>query len=175
MRLTPRKNLLQRGLSLKDIGNKHYTASPQRLEESRKSYLAALDTLPDCPRPDKGELHLEKGGLQEVTDEEAEQIAAEQSRRKDTERIDVEADIRECAKAVWGNLAAVYLAEKEYQLVVEACNNGKQPCVSSTGSQCLQCSALDIDPSYAKGFHRRAQANEKIGSWSALSAAQEGM
>lgn len=34
--------------------------------------------------------------------------------------------------------------------------------------------ALEIDPAYLKAFHRRAQANENIGSWSSLSSAQEG-
>jgi hypothetical protein len=36
-------------------------------------------------------------------------------------------------------------------------------------------SALQDDPSYTKALQRRAQCNEKIGSWSALSSAKEGM
>lgn len=36
-------------------------------------------------------------------------------------------------------------------------------------------SALQDDPSYARALQRRAQCNEKIGSWSALSSAKEGM
>ncbi|KAI0283303.1 hypothetical protein BGY98DRAFT_719170 [Russula aff. rugulosa BPL654] len=34
-------------------------------------------------------------------------------------------------------------------------------------------SALQDDPSYVKALQRRAQCNEKIGSWSALSSAKE--
>lgn len=118
------QNLLQRGVSLKDNGNKHFIARPQRLEEARKSYLAAIDTLPVCPRPEKAAPKTESSGLAEVTDEEAAQIEADRLRPRDTERDDVESDIRECTKAVWGNLAAVYLAEKEYKQAVEACNKG---------------------------------------------------
>ncbi len=36
-------------------------------------------------------------------------------------------------------------------------------------------SALQDDPSYIRALQRRAQCNEKIGSWSALSSAKEGM
>ncbi|EJT46492.1 hypothetical protein A1Q2_01147 [Trichosporon asahii var. asahii CBS 8904] len=126
---------LKRGLSLKNTGNKHFTANPQRLDEARKSYLAAIDTLPSCPRPEKTKSKVETSGLAEITDEEAAQIDAERLQPKDTERDNVEADVRECTKAVWGNLAAVYLAEKEYRQAVEACNSA---------------------------FHRRAQANENI-------------
>lgn len=157
-------------MSLKDNGNKHFTASPQRLDEARKSYLSAIDTLPVCPRPEKAKPKAEASGLEEVTDEEAAQIEADRLQPKDTERDDVEADIRECTKAVWGNLAAVYLAEKEYKLAVEACNNGK---LDNRPRELT--AALEIDPAYLKAFHRRAQANENIGSWSSLSAAQEGM
>lgn len=60
-----------------------------------------------------------------MTDEDAAEIEADRLRPKDTERDDVEADVRECTKAVWGNLAAVYLAEKEYKQAVEACNKGE--------------------------------------------------
>lgn len=119
------QNLLQRGLSLKNTGNKHFTANPQRLDEARKSYLAAIDTLPSCPRPEKTKSKVETSGLAEITDEEAAQIDAERLQPKDTERDNVEADVRECTKAVWGNLAAVYLAEKEYRQAVEACNSGE--------------------------------------------------
>jgi hypothetical protein len=35
--------------------------------------------------------------------------------------------------------------------------------------------ALKDDPAYIKALQRRATSNEKLGSWSALAAAQEGM
>jgi len=34
--------------------------------------------------------------------------------------------------------------------------------------------ALEIDPEYTKVLARRAAANEAVGSWTALSAAQDG-
>lgn len=117
-------------MSLKDNGNKHFTASPQRLEEARRSYLAAIDTLPEIPRPEKAQHKAERSGLEEVTEEEAARIEADRLRPKDTERDTVEADIRQCTKAVWGNLAAVYLGEKAYKEAVEACNNGESTATS---------------------------------------------
>ena len=38
----------------------------------------------------------------------------------------------------------------------------------------LTYAALDIDPHYIKALHRRALGNERIASWSSLTAAQEG-
>lgn len=105
------KKLLAEATKLKEAGNKHFTASPRKLEEARDSYLAALGHLPD--------IHSEPvpppppSGLQELTDDEAAALEAEGSETIDAEKEEraiLERDIRECTKAVWGNLAAVYLA-----------------------------------------------------------------
>lgn len=97
--------------ALKETGNKLFTSSPRRLEEARDSYLAALGHLPDLkvePAPPPP-----PSGLQELTDDEAAALEAEASQPVDAEkeeRTQLETTIRECTKAVWGNLAAVYLA-----------------------------------------------------------------
>lgn len=105
------QKLLARATGLKDAGNKHFLAKPQRLSEARDSYLAALDHLPDLPpRPSQFPPQA-PSGLQEVTEDEAEAIVAENEREKDTEREGIELDIRECTKAVYGNLGAVYVAQ----------------------------------------------------------------
>ncbi|KAH9064183.1 TPR-like protein, partial [Lactarius vividus] len=66
---------------------------------------------------------------------------------------------RECAKArsvLNANIAACYVKLGENENAVKACTE-----------------ALQDDPRYIKVLLRRAQCNEKIGSWSALSSAKE--
>ncbi|KAH9175395.1 hypothetical protein EDB89DRAFT_2113222 [Lactarius sanguifluus] len=66
---------------------------------------------------------------------------------------------RECAKArsvFNANIAACYVKLGENENAVKACTE-----------------ALQDDPSYIRVLLRRAQCNEKIGSWSALSSAKE--
>lgn len=55
---------------------------------------------------------------------------------------------------ILGNMAACYLKQEKYTKAVETCNE-----------------ALDIDPDYTKARVRRAQANDRIGSWTALTSA----
>jgi len=66
---------------------------------------------------------------------------------------------RECAKArsvLNANIAACHVKLGENEDAVKACTE-----------------ALQDDPSYIRVLQRRAQCNEKIGSWSALSSAKE--
>ncbi|BEI82812.1 hypothetical protein CcaverHIS002_0306800 [Cutaneotrichosporon cavernicola] len=149
------KKLLARAVTLKEQGNKHFLAKPRQLSMARDSYSAALDHLPDMP-PRPAQVAPELSGIQEVTEEEADAINAENAREKDTVREDVEREIRECTKAVYGNLGAVYVAQEEWKQAVDACT-----------------SAIKMDPGYLKAVHRRAVANDKIGSWSSLSSALE--
>lgn len=102
------QNLLAQGARLKDEGNKRFTAKHQQLDEARDSYLSALDKLPLLPPPSKAAIPA-ASGIQEVTDEEAEAIEAESHDQERQQRVAVENQIRECSKAVWGNLGAVYL------------------------------------------------------------------
>lgn len=39
---------------------------------------------------------------------------------------------------------------------------------------CMLTLALKLDAAYLKALHRRAVANDKLGTWSSLTAAQEG-
>ncbi|KAG5513876.1 hypothetical protein PMAC_000498 [Pneumocystis sp. 'macacae'] len=52
------------------------------------------------------------------------------------------------------NIAACYIRQELWDQAVDACTQ-----------------ALKEDPSYVKAMHRRAQANEKIATWSSLNAA----
>lgn len=51
------------------------------------------------------------------------------------------------------NTAACFLKLEDWQSTIQACNN-----------------SLRDDPNYVKALHRRAQANEKLGTWASLQA-----
>lgn len=72
--------------------------------------------LPDVPEP-----VVPVTGVQEITDEEAEELNNDEGMK----RREVESDIRSCTKAVWGNLGAVYLSLEEWKETVEACSKGE--------------------------------------------------
>ncbi|KAJ7646867.1 hypothetical protein FB45DRAFT_733888, partial [Roridomyces roridus] len=55
------------------------------------------------------------------------------------------------------NIGACYMKLDDHKQAVEACTQ-----------------ALLDDPNYIKALHRRAASNEKINTWSSLTAAQEG-
>ncbi|WVW81775.1 hypothetical protein I302_103772 [Kwoniella bestiolae CBS 10118] len=161
------RELLDLATKLKNEGNDVYKT--KRYDEAIGSYLKALDHLPSVPNPnstEKGEKEdtkkkTEESGIEEVNDEEALKIQQEEQNQiglslEEEERREIEDDVREMTKAVWGNLAASYLAIKDDKKAVEACTE-----------------ALKIDPKYIKGLHRRATANERIGDLSALVAAKE--
>ncbi|WVR03626.1 hypothetical protein IAU60_000619 [Kwoniella sp. DSM 27419] len=172
------EELLQRAVDHKAAGNSAFTSKPPRHEAAVAAYLAAIGHLPDVPpapvTADPGQgagsgPRAKAGGaagtsgIQEVTEEEAEQIVREAKRaaeagaeNQEVRRRDVEGEIRETTRACWGNLAACYIAMKEDQKAVDACTH-----------------ALKIDSNYIKGLHRRATANVRIGSLSALTSARE--
>ncbi|BEJ10590.1 hypothetical protein CspHIS471_0100120 [Cutaneotrichosporon sp. HIS471] len=144
--------LLDKSISLKNEGNRSFTSKPPKLGAARDSYLCALDCLPAVPKH-LAPPRLDQDRFAEITDEEADQINIDWE--AGAERVAVDNDIREAQKALWGNLAAVYSAQKLYKDCVDACTR-----------------ALKFDPHYIKALHRRASANEHIGTWSALVSAQ---
>ncbi|KAL1407050.1 hypothetical protein Q8F55_006463 [Vanrija albida] len=139
------EKLLSTATGLKESGNKHFTAKPQRLEAARGAYLSALDSLSDCQRAEEPAARFE-----ELDDAAAAALQADEERRA------VEQRVRDCTKAVWGNLGAVYLALEQYKESADACTK-----------------ALQFDAHYVKVLQRRATANEKLGSWSSLTTAQD--
>lgn len=147
--------LVDKALKLKDAGNKAFTSKPPQFDVARDDYLSALDCLPCVPK------HLplpapHEDRIREVTDEEAEQI--ELDFLAGPARIRADNAVRDAQKALWGNLGAVFSKQ-----------TGKD---KETVDACTQ--ALKIDPKYEKALLRRAAANERIGTWSSLVAAQNG-
>jgi hypothetical protein len=111
------------------------------------------------------------GGIQEITDEEADAITLAEKKVL-TEREEVEGSVRECGKACHGNLAACWALLKDDKKAVEACTRGKFE-FSGMGSELMNI-ALELDPGYTKALHRRATANDRIGTWSSLTSAKDG-
>jgi hypothetical protein len=121
------QKLVDRAQILKNEGNAAYTSKPPQTELAIEKYESALKLLPPVPKlepviippaPSVG------GGIQEITDEEADAITlAEQTVM--TEREEVEGSVRECGKACHGNLAACWALLKDDKKAVEACTRGE--------------------------------------------------
>ncbi|ORY34214.1 hypothetical protein BCR39DRAFT_516789 [Naematelia encephala] len=157
--------LLSKAISFKETGNAAFTTKPPNLDLAIESYQSALKCLPEVPKlaesqPPREPTREAGSGIEEVTDEEAKQIERDEEARRmgeqPDERKDLEADIRECAKACWGNLAACWIAKNDDAEAVKACTE-----------------ALKLDPTYVKAIQRRASANDRISTWSSLSSARD--
>jgi hypothetical protein len=108
------QRLLGKATELKTKGNAHFTSKSPEHERAVEAYHSALALLPPCPRHAKPRVETTSSGIEEVTDDQAEKIVAEEKAKElnpeESEREEVEEEIRECTKACWGNLAACYLA-----------------------------------------------------------------
>jgi hypothetical protein len=124
-KLTSQK-LVDRAQLLKNEGNTAYTSKPPQTELAIEKYESALKLLPPVPKrkpvniPPTPSIN---GGIQEITDEEADAITAEKTVL--TEREEVEGSVRECGKACHGNLAACWALLKDDKKAVEACTKGE--------------------------------------------------
>ncbi|KAK7064463.1 Tetratricopeptide repeat protein 1 [Favolaschia claudopus] len=136
---------------LKQEGNEHFRA--RRWDEALAAYRAGLGRVP------KRRKHEIQSSV-EVDDEELspeEDRQDEETRKEDTVPL-TEEEI-ECAKVravLNANIGACFVKLEDHKQVVEACTE-----------------ALLDDPNYVKALQRRAGSNEKINSWSSLTAAQE--
>lgn len=85
----------------------------------------------------------------------ARQVEDEDDNNEDDE--EAENEIKTLRAIIYANVAACRMKLESWQEAVEACNQ----------------SLLD-DENYIKALHRRAQSNEKLGTWTSLTSAQEG-
>nr|GAT49750.1 predicted protein [Mycena chlorophos] len=111
------------------------------------AYRTALGRLPKrqkVPEPKPVKLDDDDGAQQEEETESAPEPSPE-----DPELVKTRAVLN-------ANIGACYVKLNDDKLAVEACTE-----------------ALLDDPNYVKALQRRAASNEKIGSWSALTSAQE--
>ncbi|KAI9455856.1 TPR-like protein [Russula earlei] len=138
---------------LKQEGNDLFRRG--KWSEALERYRNGLALLPkrDSPPPATDEEDNSRPPEGEATGGASTETASQNEPIVDLSRA------HECAKArsvLHANIAACHVKLGENGDAVKACTE-----------------ALQDDPSYAKALQRRAQCNEKIGSWSALSSAKE--
>ncbi|THU94843.1 hypothetical protein K435DRAFT_667588 [Dendrothele bispora CBS 962.96] len=144
---------LQYANEQKDEGNDHFRA--QRWEEALASYRAGLGYLPK---------RIPSTKLPSTEDDEALENNAESSKSPQASKADDvgEAEIREDPESVKlravlnANIAACYVKLNDHKAAVDACTQ-----------------ALLDDPQYIKALQRRASSNDKLDTWSSLTAVQE--
>ncbi|KAJ7042527.1 hypothetical protein C8F04DRAFT_945334, partial [Mycena alexandri] len=133
----------------KNEGNDHFRA--RRWDEALVAYRAGLGRVPKRREPQ----------LQPNPDVDVDSPLVEEDGEapKDQIPIPMTPEETECAKAravLNANIGACFVKLDDHKQAVEACSQ-----------------ALLDDPSYVKALQRRASSNEKINSWSSLTAAQE--
>lgn len=146
---------LEEADELKQEGNNLFRLN--KWDDALQSYRNGLARLPERRKPGTGEKSHSLSAEGEGTPStDAEESLASGSSLDSNSSSPLE---RECAKArsvLNANIAACYVKLGENENAVKACTE-----------------ALQDDPSYIRVLLRRAQCNEKIGSWSALSSAKE--
>ncbi|VDB99846.1 unnamed protein product [Peniophora sp. CBMAI 1063] len=135
----------------KQEGTDHFRA--RRYAEALVAYQSALGLLPrrlEQRAQDKGKERAVIAPETDPSDEDAEESSPV------APLSPLEQDCAKARAVLNANIGACHVKLEEWSEVVTACT-----------------AAIADDPAYAKAIQRRAQANEKIGSWSALSSAQE--
>ncbi|KAJ6604370.1 hypothetical protein DFH09DRAFT_1122457 [Mycena vulgaris] len=131
----------------KTEGNDHFRA--RRWDEALVAYRAGLGRLPQ----------KRKAEIQSLVDDENDTPLAPESADITPDEVPLTPEETECAKAravLSANIGACFVKLGDHKQAVEACSQ-----------------ALLDDPNYVKALQRRAASNEKINTWSSLTAAQE--
>lgn len=86
----------------------------------------------------------------------------EEDENEDNQEVEIVQDedlikAQKLRSIIYANIAACHSKLEQHKETVKACNE-----------------SLKDDPEYVKALHRRAQANEQIGTWSSLTSAMEG-
>ncbi|TFK57382.1 TPR-like protein [Heliocybe sulcata] len=157
---------LKEAEELKLEGNDYFRAA--KWNEALNTYRSGLGRL---PRRREKEPNSKKGKERDFkrefeTDEDAQEVPPSDS-EGDEDKAPEEEEVlpeptaleKECAKAravLSANIGACYMKLEEYKEAATACTE-----------------ALLDDPGYVKALQRRAACNEKVGTWSSLTSAQE--
>jgi tetratricopeptide (TPR) repeat protein len=156
---------LSQAAEFKAEGNEHY--SNKDWEQAIATYRMALGHLPNRPAPpqsrpvdppisdeeDASTAPSTSNNVENAVPTALDKIPGGQSQQHQHPLL------AECAKSravLNANIAACFIHLENYSEAAEACT-----------------AALKDDPSYVKALQRRASSNGKIGSWSALTQAQE--
>ncbi|KZT52504.1 TPR-like protein [Calocera cornea HHB12733] len=161
--------LLDEAAQIKEQGNALFRQG--RWEEAREKYQLALGVVPvrggvrasgDGPRlgEDEGVPPYVAEPPEEAEEQEgivSDAAAMDQdAKRKEEAEPPLERESRLARAVLHNNVAACFVKLGEHARAVDACSE-----------------ALKDDPAYVKALLRRALSGREVGSWSALSAAQE--
>jgi len=140
---------IEEAQKLKDRANEMFSTG--KFDDALSYYddaIAALPPRPAAPQSENGE-------------SEAEDLGGKgKGKANEVPPSDLDAEDAEVQKlraVLHCNTAACHLKLEQWKEAVRACGE-----------------ALIDEPNYVKALHRRATANEKIGTWSGISAALEG-
>ncbi|KAJ6574823.1 TPR-like protein [Mycena capillaripes] len=134
----------------KNEGNEHFRA--RRWDEALVAYRAGLGRIPKRREP-ATQSTIDVDEENPVTREDGDPSTPKE------DEVSMTPEETECAKAravLNANIGACFVKLDDHKQAVEACSQ-----------------ALLDDPNYVKALQRRAASNEKIDSWSSLTAAQE--
>ncbi|KAI0321686.1 hypothetical protein OF83DRAFT_1098154 [Amylostereum chailletii] len=159
---------------LKQEGNDHFRS--QRWNEALASYKSGLGRLPRRKQhafDGKGKEKADPPGMDDPTPQTG--IEEETQKAEPVRPLLTPLEV-ECAKTraiLNANIGACFMKQvclrvTHVRLILNVHQNEYAEAVKACSDAILD------DPDYAKAIQRRAQANEKIGSWSALSSAQDG-
>lgn len=122
---TDYQKLLTRAQALKVEGNAAFTSKPPNTKLAIEKYESALKLLPPVPKLETPPKPAPAStGIQEISDEEAEEILSVPKDKEVSERESVEREVRDCGKACHGNLAACWALLKDDKKAVAACTMG---------------------------------------------------
>ncbi|GAA5986576.1 hypothetical protein JCM10908_003806 [Rhodotorula pacifica] len=142
------RDLLSRAKELKNVGNAEFGQG--RWEMAIESYREGLAELPET-RSQSGPVSVK--GKEKELQPDHEQEATERDAVSVEDRAEWE-ECRELRAMLSANVAACYLKLERWKEAIAACDE-----------------ALESKPEYIKAIHRRATANEALGTWSSLQSA----
>ncbi|KAI9615286.1 hypothetical protein KEM48_005714 [Puccinia striiformis f. sp. tritici PST-130] len=143
--LDPLETILSEANSLKELGNSEF--QKQRWQSALNKYSEALATLPLRP------LLNHQRNQNRIQDTEIYIEGTLDSSTPMSLQSSNEPRISRLRAVLNANTAACCLKLEEWQSAIQAAE-----------------ASLKDDPNYAKALHRRAQANEKLGTWASLQA-----
>ncbi|KAH9450908.1 hypothetical protein MJO28_009622 [Puccinia striiformis f. sp. tritici] len=169
--LDPLETILSEANSLKELGNSEF--QKQRWQSALNKYSEALATLPLRPLLKPSTQSEQDPVKDEFSDDDDDDTPGKKSEtpnkpERDTEiyiegtldsstpmslQSSNEPRISRLRAVLNANTAACCLKLEEWQSAIQAAE-----------------ASLKDDPNYAKALHRRAQANEKLGTWASLQA-----
>ncbi|KNZ63165.1 uncharacterized protein VP01_117g8 [Puccinia sorghi] len=163
--LDPLEKMLLEANALKELGNSEF--QKKRWQPALIKYSEALAALPLRPLPKPATKSEDGPPKDEFSDDDDDTIenegthttslgntfASETHPDPSPLQSSNEPRVSRLRSILNANTAACYLKSEDWQSALQACE-----------------ASLKDDPNYVKALHRRAQANEKLGTWASLQA-----